>query len=102
MTKKPHFQAKKIQGFFEIGPNLANLAQLLNRSDVQFLIQEKLKDEEHPNPKKREQVRIFKDNLKKLNGKIDIANKVWYRRIPLLSRVFWQIDRVKIPDFFSR
>lgn len=89
---------KKVAGHFRFGPHLRDLARLLNRSDVQNLIQDYLKNENHPDPIQREKSRRIKENLGRLNQKIDQANQVWYRKVPLLSRVFWQIDRIRIPS----
>lgn len=86
-----------IEGFFRIGPNLATLSQLLNRSDVQDKIKDKLKDRHSKDPEKQAQSYRIRENLEKLNGRIDRENGIWFRRIPLLARIFWQIDRVKIP-----
>lgn len=86
-----------ISGFFKTAPNLADLAELLNRSDVQEKIKDKLRDRYHDDPVRQAQSRRIKENLDKLNGRIDRENSIWFRRIPLLARIFWQIDRIKIP-----
>ncbi len=87
----------KILGSFRIGPNLAHLAELLNRSDVQGHIREKLRQQASSDPKKRsESIRVI-ENLKKLNSRIEKENSVWFRKVPLFARIYWQINKVNIP-----
>ncbi|MDB2613667.1 hypothetical protein N9Y92_00735 [Chlamydiales bacterium] len=99
LTKAPKYQkyTSNILDFLNLGPKLADIAKLLNRSDVQDLIKEKLIEEFHEDPSKRKESRVIRKNLEIFNGRIARENKVWFRRIPLFSRVFWQIDKVNIP-----
>lgn len=88
-----------LRDLFHMGPDLADLATLLNREDVQILLADILAagEKKDSSPEKREMSSRVKRNLEALNGKIGRANSIWYRRLPLPLRVLWQIDRIKIP-----
>ena len=89
-----------LRELLHIGPNLSDLATLLNRSDVQIMLANLIAEGEksESSAEKREMSNRVKKNLKALNGKIDRENKVWFRNMPLNFRILAQIEHIKIPN----
>jgi hypothetical protein len=96
--EKEHVEDGILQALFKETPDIKMLATLLNRSDVQVMIAEVLaKEKKAQSEAERREGFIVRKNLEKLNGKIDRANSVWFRRIPLMFRVGSQIEKINIP-----
>lgn len=98
-VENPDSKPGSIRAFLNLGPNLRDLATLLNRSDVQIQLSTLLKEGEKTEspPDKREMAKRVRTNLAILNGKIDRANSLWYAHIPLASKILWQIEKIKVP-----
>jgi hypothetical protein len=76
---------------------LKELSRRLNSTYIQDQIKEKIFLAEHGPKGVQAEGSLLLKNLEKLNQKIDRANQVWFRKIPLVSRVFSIIDRIRIP-----
>ena len=77
---------------------LKELSRRLNSHDIQDQIKEKIFLSEHGPKSAIVEGSLLLKNLERLNQKIDRANEVWFRKIPLVSRVFSVIERIQIPS----
>ncbi len=96
----PDSRPGPLRELLRIGPNLHDLATLLNRSDVQIMLAQLIAEgENHESPPEKKEIsNRVKKNLKALNGKIARANRVWFRNMPLSFRILSQIERIQIPE----